>query len=1186
MKHCTVFLRLTKRICGLLLLLTCFLGYGQEIEKSIFVTANTKNDINLKVLKDITVISKDNNNATLLMLGNITDAYKKKKKHSLLESQLKLIEGFNGDVFISPGHSEWDFDGYRSIQNLEKFIQKNSKASYFPDDGCPIKVKDISDNVILISLDSQWFLEDWNKHTYINDDCEIKSRAQFFLAFEGILKKAQGKIKIITSHHPVFSNTKKGFIARTGGTSTKDFQNKQNRTFRNKILTLVRQTEEVVFVSGHDHNQQYINKFGIPQIISGANGKTKKAKVIEDGDFASSENGFAKIDVYKNGKVAVSYYASNGDNVQDIFSTTIFKGGKKALSFDLKPKSSFGSSQKSSIYSVDETTKSKFYKGLWGEHYREFYSKEVEAPIAFLNTLKGGLTPVRRGGGHQTKSLRLVDKNGKQYVMRALKKSAVKFLQATAFKDKYVEKELENSAVDKFVLDFYTTAHPYTSLVVGELADAVGVFHANPELYYIPKHKELGEFNEDYGDELYLIEERVESNHSDLESFGKPEKILSTNDVLAEIHRTGKSDVDESLYLKARLFDMLIGDWDRHFDQWRWGLFKKADGTKIYKPIPRDRDQAFSVFDGSLFSFLRFAIPQARMFQSFDEELPDPRWFSFEPYPLDLSFLNESTWEDWEREAMYLQDNLTDNQIEKAFENLPEEVKGKTVEEIKAKLKGRRSNIVKIAREYYNFVAKFEVITGTQKNDFFEITRMPNGETKIDIHRKDLGIFSKTFNKKETKEIWIYGLDGKDEFKVVGKGNQLIKIKIIGGKNNDTYDFKNTRNVKIYDYKSKKNTIVNKSSRKWLVDDYDINNYDYTKRKHNINRFLPTLAFNPDDGLRVGITDNYKVFGLQTNPFTQNHTFSASYFTSTSGYNLSYKGEFSNIFHNWNFGVEGLYTSPTFAINFFGFGNETPDEGDEDLDFNRVRIRQWNAAISLNWKGRDGGYFQFKPLIESFEVQRTSDRFIATLESGIDANDNVFDRQNYVGAEVTYGFENKNDTAFPTYGLNLGLTVGYKTDIEDETIDNNFAYIKPVISFEHKINKSGSLVYATKIGGQVLIGDDFEFYHASQLGGNGSLRGFRNERFTGKYSFYQSTDLRLKLGAFKSSFVPLKYGITGGLDYGRVWLDGDDIGDFGDLNTSVGASFWVSGLDTFTSNLGVYGSDDGIRVVVVFGFAF
>jgi hypothetical protein len=37
-----------------------------------------------------------------------------------------------------------------------------------------------------------------------------------------------------------------------------------------------------------------------------------------------------------------------------------------------------------------------------------------------------------------------------------------------------------------------------------------------------------------------------------------------------------KSMFDEDEYIKARLFDMLIGDWDRHYDQWRWAEQKKG----------------------------------------------------------------------------------------------------------------------------------------------------------------------------------------------------------------------------------------------------------------------------------------------------------------------------------------------------------------------------------------------------------------------------------------------------------------------------------------------------------------------------------------------------------------------------------------------------------------------------------
>ena len=150
-----------------------------------------------------------------------------------------------------------------------------------------------------------------------------------------------------------------------------------------------------------------------------------------------------------------------------------------------------------------------------------------------------------------------------------------------------------------------------------------------------------------------------------------------------------------------------------------------------------------------------------------------------------------------------------------------------------------------------------------------------------------------------------------------------------------------------------------------------------SKPRSSLEIILPVLGLNPDDGVRIGFVENFTTYGLQRNPFTAKHSLSASYYTGNSGYDISYKGEFSNIFHNWNFAVEGKYTSPNFAQNFFGFGNDTTyDKDDVELDFNRISIREWGTSISLIWKGRHGGSFYFKPLIESFEVQNVPNRFI------------------------------------------------------------------------------------------------------------------------------------------------------------------------------------------------------------------
>ena len=67
----------------------------------------------------------------------------------------------------------------------------------------------------------------------------------------------------------------------------------------------------------------------------------------------------------------------------------------------------------------------------------------------------------------------------------------------------------------------------------------------------------------------------------------------------AELYKrlqAGEGDaVDAQALLKARLVDIFMGDWDRHRKQWRWA---KVPGNPLWVPIPEDRDQAFSRYEG------------------------------------------------------------------------------------------------------------------------------------------------------------------------------------------------------------------------------------------------------------------------------------------------------------------------------------------------------------------------------------------------------------------------------------------------------------------------------------------------------------------------------------------------------------------------------------------------------------
>src|SRR5687768_6702649 len=62
-------------------------------------------------------------------------------------------------------------------------------------------------------------------------------------------------------------------------------------------------------------------------------------------------------------------------------------------------------------------------KTFWmGSNYRTEWNTKVTVPVIDLSTAFGGLTPVKKGGGKQTRSLRMEDPNGREYSLRSIQK--------------------------------------------------------------------------------------------------------------------------------------------------------------------------------------------------------------------------------------------------------------------------------------------------------------------------------------------------------------------------------------------------------------------------------------------------------------------------------------------------------------------------------------------------------------------------------------------------------------------------------------------------------------------------------------------------------------------------------------------------------------------------------------------
>jgi hypothetical protein len=689
-----------------------------------------------------------------------------------------------------------------------------------------------------------------------------------------------------------------------------------------------------------------------------------------------------------------------------------------------------------------------------------------------------------------------------------------------------------------------------------------------------------------------MIEERAASGHGDKASFGYSNKVISTDDLLKNLSKNENHILDEKAYIKARLFDMLIGDWDRHEDQWRWAVFKEVKQT-IYRPIPRDRDQAFSIMgDGFLLKLATSILPTLGLMKAYDEDIKKPEWFNLEPYPLDMSLITQASKSDWDAQVKKITTNITDAVIDDAFTLFPAEVKGETISEIKRKLQGRRKNLQKISDSYYNYMMKYQIIKGTQKDDWFDIDRLPNGQTKVTVYRikkgKKKGVFhQKTYKKSETKEIWIYGLDDDDTFVVKGVAKDLIQIRIIGGHNNDTYNITNGKKIKIFDHQSKKNTFTSQNGNIQLSDYYDENIYNYKKLPLTVNVIAPAIGFNPDDGIKVGVSNILTINKFERNPFTSKHILSGSYYFATNGFEFDYSSEFANIFARWNLGINASFTSPNFAINYFGLGNNSsnPQANDtQDFDYNRVRIKKLIAGSFIHWKGDLDAQIKIGVHFQNYKVENTQGRFISSQFAPDNA---IFKNQNFLNTEASYEFENSDNRTFTTNGMKTALKVGYTSNLNST---DNFGYAIPSISFTQKLNSNGKLVLATKLKSHFTFGDGYEFYQAASIGGNDEgLRGYRNERFTGKNMFYHSSDIRFNIKEAKTSLIPLNMGIYGGFDYGKVW-GGENltINPFNqkDWNISYGGGIFFDAADIIGANLAAFHSDDGLRISFGLGFNF
>src|SRR5437868_401435 len=290
------------------------------------------------------------------------------------------------------------------------------------------------------------------------------------------------------------------------------------------------------------------------------------------------------------------------------------------------------------------------YRFFFGSQWRDAWTTPIDAPVLDLDTFDGGLTPERLGGGLQTTSVHFKSARGNRWVWRSMDKDPTRVL----------DPDTRESVIGDIFKDLTSTAHPCGALVVAPLMDAVGVLHPIPQLAVLPRDPRLHPFGE-VGGMLGILEQRIERD------VPGSDKDLATADLFELLDRRSDQRVDARAYLRARLIDILVGDWDRHIDQWHW-VRVRVDGRRVWLPVPRDRDQAFSRFDKIAPAVGEYYTKQLASFRT---KYPSIEKLTYAGRFTDRRFLVRLGRADWEAVTAEIGSKITDAVISQAVHQLP-----------------------------------------------------------------------------------------------------------------------------------------------------------------------------------------------------------------------------------------------------------------------------------------------------------------------------------------------------------------------------------------------------------------------------------------------------------------------------------------------------------------------------------
>jgi hypothetical protein len=795
-----------------------------------------------------------------------------------------------------------------------------------------------------------------------------------------------------------------------------------------------------------------------------------------------------------------------------------------------------------------------FHRAMLGASYRALWTTPFEVEVLDLSREAGGLAPARRVGGQQTRGLALSDGSGRSYTFRGLEKDPSNIL----------PEELQDTFVEQLVQDQMAAQHPAGALVADEISRAVGVPTVPIRLVVLPDDPALGEFRKDFAGVVGTFAEYPTAADARHPGFEGAVEILDHMTLYAKLAESPDERVAVREFLRARLLDLLISDFDRHRKQWRWA---KRPGDSLWHPIPEDRDQAFARYEGALVRAAAGYVPQLRTFGPKYDRIFG---LTYNGREQDRWLLPELSREVWREVATEMKGQVTDEVIERAARRMPPEWYAIDGPRLVAALTRRRDTLVEEADRYYRHLAGQVDVQGTNAPETARVRRLEGGAVEVEVARRaedgtvGAPYFSRRFVPGETDEVRLYLRGGNDRVTVEGRGGG-VRVRVIGGVGDDVLDDSKGGGTRFYDFEGHDKVVEGPGT------GLDRRSYEPPPGPKNAPWIpprdwgrdwfpLPWASYSSDYGVFLGAGFATRSHGFRQEPYASQHTLKAGWAFLASQPKIDYSGEFHRANSRVTAGLTAYY-SGLEVLRFYGYGNETTPAEDDDL--NKVRQKQVVFLPSLTLPVAGPVDFTIAPALQYARTEE-GDRLVDEVKPygygdfgqvGGWARLRLDTRRSLRKSSLQLPLRGGGG-AYPVSGVFIEAIAAAFPKAWD--VEKAYGWVEGNASTYLTAGSNGRATLALRVGGKHMLGDRYPFYNAATVGGGGlfsgqdAVRGLRPSRFIGDSAFYGNADLRLYLSRFFVA-LPGEWGLFGFGDVGRVWYEGETSDTW---HTSWGGGLW------------------------------